>query len=339
MKTLSVNYYFYVLKILEEMGIKRDEITQIAPFELESNRHPSVRVKMNVLSDLLTFAEDKLKNPHIGIHISHNFRISNYGYGGNIYALCEDIEHSMALVIKYGSLAHSLGRFGAVPEICTVSKSVKYIWFPNFPARDDELYKHITECILSNYALSINWLSWNLPKGVQKMTFRHAPIEPISEYDKVLNCEIEFGAAENSIILDMACHKAPLTTANPLKLSGLQHKLNQKLAAYNRESELIGRVKQILHEMIEHQRPTLALVAKDLSMTERTFKRQLKIQETRFQEILRNVKMELCDSYMKDGLAFSEIAQRLWYYDQSALTRAYKKWHGVSPTQNKRRPT
>ena len=116
----------------------------------------------------------------------------------------------------------------------------------------------------------------------------------------------------------------------------LQHKLNQKLAAYNLESELIGRVTHNLHEMIDHRRPTLALIALDLSMSERTLKRQLKIEGTGFQDILRHVKMERCDNYMKEGLPFSEIAQRLWYFDQSALTRAYKNWHGIYPTQDKR---
>jgi len=333
LKTLSVNYYFYILKILEGMGLDRSDVAHIVPFDLENQTHPSVRLKMEALQSLFAFAATKLQDPHIGLHVSHNFRISNYGYAGKIYALCETIEHSMSMTRKYGYLAHSFGTFSPKPDI--ISDTVIYIWSPSFESDGDERYRHITECVMSNYALTINWLSWSFAKSVQKITFRHNPTMPLSEYSKILNCEIEFGASENSIILDKASHTTPLPTANPIKLSSLQNMLNKALDAYNLKSNLTGRVKYSLYNMIEHQRPSLALIAKDISMTERTLKRQLKNEGTRFQTILRSVKMDLCASYMREGIPLSEIAQRLWYFDQSALTRAYKKWYGVPPTRSK----
>jgi len=135
---------------------------------------------------------------------------------------------------------------------------------------------------MSNYTVTINWLSWNFPRSVQKVTFRHGPTQPLSEYHDVLNCEVEFDAQENSLILDLETHSAPLPTSN-------------------------ARIKHSLYNLIDQQRPSLALVAKDLSLTERTLKRQLKSEGTRFQNILRAVKMELCEGYMKENLPLSEI--------------------------------
>lgn len=317
------------------MGLDRSDVAHIAPFDLESETHPSVRLKMEALHSLFAFAETDLQDPHIGLHVSQNFRISKYGFAGNIFAMCENIEHAISLTRKYGCLAHTIGTFSPKPEIDAASDTIKYIWSPCYDHSDDEKYRHITECVMCNYALKINWLCWSFGKGVQKLMFRHSPIMPLSEYQKILNCEVEFGAAENGIVIETECHTTPLPTSNPVKLSGLQNRLNQILAAYNLKSDLTARVKHSLYDMIDYQRPSLSLVAKDLSLTERTLKRQLKNEGTRFQNILRSVKIDLCSNYMKEGIPFSDIAQRLWYFDQSALTRAYKKWHGVPPTRSK----
>jgi len=79
------------------MGLDRRDITHIMPIELEQDPHPSIRITMEALRELFNFAETKLQDPQIGLHVSHNFRISNYGYAGSVFALCENIEHSMTL--------------------------------------------------------------------------------------------------------------------------------------------------------------------------------------------------------------------------------------------------
>lgn len=336
MKTLSANYYFYILKIIEGMGLNRAEVAHIVPLELEINPDPKIRIEMRALQDLFIFAEDKLGDPHVGMHVSHNFRISNYGYAGGIYAMCDNIEHSMALSRKYGCLAHTFGEFLASPTSNLINDTVTYIWSPYFELGNDTSLRQITECVVMNYALTINWLAWSFPEGIKKITFRHRATEPISEYSKILGCEVEFGAEVNSLVLDRSAHAAPLPTANPIKLSKLQTTLNQRLAAYAQSSDLTPRVKQSIQNIIELQRPTLSLVAQQLSLSERTLKRHLRAEDTSFQSVLRELKMELCAGYMKEGLAFSEIAQRLWYFDQSALTRAYKSWHGIAPTHHRK---
>ena len=121
-----------------------------------------------------------------------------------------------------------------------------------------------------------------------------------------------------------------------MKLALLEKKLNQLLAQYNMENDLVQRTKFVLHKIIQSQRPTLKSVARELSMTDRTFKRYLKEQGTQFRDLLKEVKIELCDGYIKAGLSYPEIAQLLWYYDQSALTRAYKQWHGAAPSEHLR---
>lgn len=336
MKTVSVNYYLYILKILEDMGLDRNEIADSNPFELEVNCHPNARIEMDALRCLFGHAEKVLEDPHIGLHVSKNFRISNYGYAGRIFALSENIEQAMLLTRKYGSLAHTMGTFNKSSQKCKSGEIVKFNWSPSFDRVEDQAHRHITECVISNYALTINWLSWNFAQGVLEVRFRHRPSQHIEEYREILNCDVVFEASENSILIDTKSYTTPLPTANPIKLLSLQNTLNRHLAAYNLKSDISERVKHSLYYLIKHKRPDLKSVAIDLSLTERTLKRHLKNNGTRFQTLLNQVKQELCAGYLKEQISLSEIAQRLWYSDQSAFTRAYKKWHGSSPKQSKK---
>ena len=41
----------------------------------------------------------------------------------------------------------------------------------------------------------------------------------------------------------------------------------------------------------------------------------------------------MCNELLDDGMELAKIAQTLWYSDQATFTRAYKRWHGVTPTR------
>lgn len=333
MTTLSLNYYFYILRILESMGVNRSEITHMLPFKPGAEPKPHARLDIAALDELFTYAEERLANPHIGVHVSHNFRITNYGYAGEIFAICENLLQALSLAQKYGPLAHTFGQLKIDKGSDFEGDMSKIIFIPSYP---ESKHKHITECIVTNYFGTINWLIWDFAENIEKVTFQHEPTLPISGYANVLSCDLEFGSTENSLIFPSSLLERPLRTSNPVKLAGLQKKLNGILAGFNQQTDLIDRTAHIMHKMMPSHQPSIAAVARELGLSERTFKRYLRIENAKFQDLLNQVKMELCSSYIKEGLPFTQIAQLLWYHDQSSFTRAYKKWHGITPKQHKK---
>ena len=152
MKTLSVNYYFYILERIESLGFDRETASHIIPFEMQQNRSPTVRIEIDALLELFKLAQEALAIPHIGLNVSKSFRISNYGYAGSIFSTCETISDAISFSEKYGCLAHTLGRFKLDPNSMSEGDWVRYIWTPYFDDGDTEKYRQITECIVSNYA-------------------------------------------------------------------------------------------------------------------------------------------------------------------------------------------
>jgi len=333
MKSLSINYYFYILDRLESLGLDRQNTSEIVPLELQGQRILGTRLDVDSLYELFDTAQNELNIPHIGLNVSKSFRISNYGYAGNIFSACETIKEAILCAEKYGCLAHTLGQFREETNVPENSKWISYNWIPNFDEENYEKYAQITECVVGNYALTIKWLSWSFEGHIKKLTFRHDAVHPISQYMAILDCEVEFGAEHNSLLIDRAFVESPIPTANPLKLDLLKQKLNHLLAEYNQESDLIEHVEYAIKKVIIKERPTFSTIALELSLTERSLKRYLKKRNSSYREVLTRVKKDLCSIYSNQDVPLSEIAQRLWYADQSAFTRAYKNWYGVSPSK------
>ena len=82
---------------------------------------------------------------------------------------------------------------------------------------------------------------------------------------------------------------------------------------------------------------TEAGVAKALSLTTRTLHRRLSEKGVSFRSLLTRVRRELVERYIDEpAYSMTEIAFLLGYADTSAFSHAFKRWHGVSPTQARR---
>jgi AraC-like DNA-binding protein len=75
-------------------------------------------------------------------------------------------------------------------------------------------------------------------------------------------------------------------------------------------------------------------VAKRLAMSERTLQRRLAEAGTSYVDLLSEVRSDLAKDYLKSSrTSLTEIAWLLGFSEQSAFSRAFKRWTGSSPAQ------
>ncbi len=337
MQTASVSpiYYFHVLKIIEEMGLSRQEVSEGLKRDLSVSPSPKTRYSLEEFSDLLVFAADKLKDPHLGLSVGEKFRVTTYTDLGNILAFCKDLEEAAFINRRYSSLVHTLGIPDLTKEDYGDGEKDVFKWVPNFPKEDYQKHRQITEYVMANYVMSLNWLAWGFAKGVTEIHYAHKPAEPLANYDTISRCKSKFETDIYRIVMADNIMNLPLPTANASQLTLLKNKQDAILNTFQKVDNLVLRVGNSVREMILEKRPLLQDVASDLKMGERTLRRHLRDRETNFQDILEDVKSQMCDDLLKDGMSLAEIAQTLWYSDQAAFTRAHKRWHGVAPSKRK----
>ncbi len=75
-------------------------------------------------------------------------------------------------------------------------------------------------------------------------------------------------------------------------------------------------------------------VAGQLNMSVRSLQRRLKEAGTTFRTLLEAVRKDLAATYIRDpDIELVEVAFLLGFSDQSAFSRAFKRWTGCSPSE------
>ncbi|WP_328354241.1 AraC family transcriptional regulator [Mycobacterium sp. NBC_00419] len=83
------------------------------------------------------------------------------------------------------------------------------------------------------------------------------------------------------------------------------------------------------------QIPSMADVATELCITERTLHRKLTAEGTSFRALLDEVRVTLAAELLDSGFTVEETARRLGYSETSAFTRAHIRWTGEPPSRRK----
>ena len=83
--------------------------------------------------------------------------------------------------------------------------------------------------------------------------------------------------------------------------------------------------------------PPLEEIARKLGFSPRNLRRKLKEEDSSYQEILKEVRLQLAKQYLKSGLTVERIAELLDYSEISTFSRAFKSWTGKSPQQYRAR--
>ncbi|MFM5929454.1 MAG: helix-turn-helix domain-containing protein [Novosphingobium sp.] len=79
-------------------------------------------------------------------------------------------------------------------------------------------------------------------------------------------------------------------------------------------------------------------VARTLGISRRTLERHLSNEGSCFSELLDSAMKDRCAMLMRDGqLSVAAISERMGYSDESALSRATRRWHGCTAAELRRR--
>jgi len=330
MAETSLKYFKQVVSVVSQFDISEEACLNVVGLtEFPSTR----RVDADLIAEILNFAATHLKDPLIGIKCGLKYPILQYTRPSEFLKLCENIEHAAEVYHRYCPLFHTVGRSSGV---ISENGTDRMIWVPEFEPHQIENYRQHVEFIMINYVTSINWLAWKIPNAVERVHICHDPLTSIRQYEDTFGCHVEFGQIEYSVILRDGVKDAPFSTSDSLELMKVLGSLDMALNEYLKDESFVNRVELQIRQMVEYEVPKKAAVAEALGMSERSLGRLLMEKGTSFKDVKTSVLKGLATAKIFQGLPLAEIAQSLGYNDQSAFTRAYKKWFGHPPGEGRR---
>lgn len=102
-----------------------------------------------------------------------------------------------------------------------------------------------------------------------------------------------------------------------------------------RRSHRGGLSAQLRARLLEHpaQMPTMAVLARELAVTERTLHRRLAEENISYRALVSEVRETIAVELLGNGLTVEEVAHRLGYAETAAFTHAFTRWRGHPPSR------
>jgi AraC-like DNA-binding protein len=154
------------------------------------------------------------------------------------------------------------------------------------------------------------------------------------EYERILRLPVRFDAGENGVLFPLSM----MDTLNPAADAVLRQMLERyaadQLAKIPTSARFSQRARACIRSMLPLGSLTADTVAAQFRMSERTLRRRLQDEGTSYQEILNDVRVELARHYLtKEKREIAEVALILGFSDQSAFTKAFRRWIGQTPAE------
>jgi AraC-like DNA-binding protein len=153
-------------------------------------------------------------------------------------------------------------------------------------------------------------------------------IKDITDYFRT---DVHFDAEVDSFTIARVDADAKLSSAN--KQIALMHdEMLMKYLIEIKQGDIVQQVKSIILDNLPDGQVTDKLVASELNLSERSLQRRLHEHQTTFRFLLDSVREMMAKQYIKNPVnQMGDVAFLIGFSEQSAFSRAFKKWTGKSP--------
>ncbi|MBE9544855.1 MAG: AraC family transcriptional regulator [Proteobacteria bacterium] len=184
-------------------------------------------------------------------------------------------------------------------------------------------------------AMSIHICRLNFGEDLKPVVvnFMH-PEPPCAEkYFELFKTPVRFSADRDSMTYSFADVDRYLMGANP-QLARLNDQVMIEYLGKLNKDDIIDRVTAAIIDMLPSGGIADEKVAETLNMSVRSLQRRLKEVGSTFRTLLEAVRKDLAATYVRDpDIELVEVAFLLGFSDQSAFSRAFKRWAGKSPSE------
>ena len=159
--------------------------------------------------------------------------------------------------------------------------------------------------------------------------------EPLFKH--AFNCELHFNHTHNCLAFDAHLLDLPVISSNHLLKALIEQQALAALNAINTNKSIIEQVSQMIHQRLNAAEAiSMDAICSLLAISRQTLYRELKKYDTDFQSIYDEIrKAEAMKLLKQDALKMESISLYLGFKDNSSFYKAFKRWHGMTPTQFK----
>ena len=319
-------YLAYAAECLRQRGEDASSIFRAAGIDDISELGVNQRLPEDVLAGVFRRLYRHPRMAGFFLELGAAVPVTAHGSLGLAFMACDTVYQALEVFVRFAPIA--LASVRAELEDAGDETVLRIYTSTRYP----EFSSALGEALLVNMVVRSTSLAGQVIVPRQASLVQREP----SYSDQIrswIQAPITFNAECHSISYRRKDLDAGVVTADPVNLPLLLAQCEKELAEVQNRTGLRDRVREMLSLNVA-ENPSISMVARELSLSERTLRRRLQEEGINFRELFKTVRHDLALHYLRDTDAHIQtIAERLGYRDTACFRHAFKEQAGVSPRQ------
>ena len=298
-----------------------------ANLSIEQAKNPRLRIPVKDQIKFLNLVAEELHDEFLGIHLAQTTDLRELGLLYYVMASSDSLGEALRRVSRYSTIQNEGVR---ISYRAGKTVTVTYEYFG--VAR--RLDRHQIEFFITMLVRICRTLS-GLALTPSRIKVMHHRPHLLSEFRQLLGPNVEFSCDADELVYPGSIARTPCTNADPYLNALLERYCEEALARRRKRSATWQmKVENAIVPLLPHGQAHISTIATELGVSRRTLARRLAAEGLTFRKVLDDLRFDLTKRYLREeDLPISEIAWLLGYRETSALSHAFKRWTGRTPTR------
>ena len=279
------------------------------------------------VEEFLTLLGEELDHPAPGLWVGENVSPDAADLLGYAMQTAPSLGHAYATAARY------YGLVGTGIEVYFRQEDESGFFVHAVPPELAPEHRHRDELIIASLVTtgrSITSFNW-MPAHV---TFQHPEPLDTMAHRALLGDRIWFDKPATELSISTADLRRPSQSADDRLHDILERYARSLVQSDLDQPALVQQLRSSIMGALPAGDLSVAALARSLGMSSRTLQRRLRERGTSHQELLRQTRHYLAESYLRSSeLSIDEVAFLLGYANTPAFSRAFKGWTGMAPTR------
>ena len=289
-------------------------------------RDPDARIPSSAWDAVTREAAEHIPDPAFGLLAARCWHPSNLGALGYAWLTSSTLRTALGRLVRYWRLLGEAST-GRLEESSAGLMLVVERQAPD-PATNE---------IVVDFAMSLITDMCRMNAG---STLRPAAIhlhrarpKDRGAYRRFYGCTVHFDADEDAITLSYRDVDRTLPSSNRQIAATMDHILVERLAQLDK-TDVVARCQAHLLDQLSSGDVSEDTMAEQLHMSRRTLQRKLADSDLTYKQLVDDTRRDLAMRHLDDPRhSITDVTFLLGFSQQSAFTRAFKRWTGMSPSE------
>ena len=317
----------FAAKMIAAAGDAVDRAALMRSIGIDPDRpvDPAAMISDVAYYDLLERIAAATEATELPLQTGASMRCNDYGALGLAFKTAPSLLRSYERVARYARLWTSVVEYGL--ERCDEG-----IWFHLHRSGARRLGMRLSNEATLASAMALAREVAQEPVVPRAVHLRHAAPRQTSAHVRYFGTSVIFQSDRDAILFDLPTLNRPNRLGDEGLTAYLKTQLDAAIGDLPGDALLRDEVRDAVARSLSDGAPRMEDIARRTGISVRSLHRRLAEEGMTYQDVLRETRREMAEGLLREGrYALSEVAFLTGFADQTAFTRAFKRWTGSTP--------